>query len=100
MRDEMAAPTGRAAGLIFLFFLAGCGRANIMTEIRPDGSWTRKIVLKAPSPPKADPKAPPGLAAGGMDIGPKLEDVFGYPTAAPWKVTKQIVKDEQVITAE
>src|ERR1051325_10982535 len=78
--------------LVALFLAAGCGRANVTTEIRPDGSWTRQIVLHAHAQKQGEP--------GPGSLGPKLEEVFSYPTAAPWKVTKQTGKDEVTITAD
>src|SRR5690348_6879351 len=95
MRDDLRSRALAAAGTVLLLFSFGCGRANVTTEIRPDGSWTRKVELHAPAP-----KGNGQNQGMSMDFGPKIEDVFSYPNAAPWKVAKKTEKDEITITAE
>ncbi len=63
--------------------LAGCGRAKVMTEIRPDGSFTRTVSLTGQEKKE------------GMQMSPSLDDVFGAPAGTEWKKT-EAKKSEEV----
>ncbi len=68
---------------------AGCGRMNATTVVRADGTCTRTIKLAAAKP---DEK-------GGMNIMPKLDDVFVVPSGPAWKVERSVKDADTICTA-
>ena len=67
--------------------LTGCGRSRIMTEIKADGSWTRKDVFT-------------GSVKKEGNMAPDLEDTFALPSGAAWKSHEEKKNDERVLTYE
>ncbi|HLK57913.1 MAG TPA: hypothetical protein VKU00_15200 [Chthonomonadaceae bacterium] len=82
-------------GLLGLFtLLSGCAREVATTTVKPDGSWTRQVVIHTP---KMDMNAPPG-PAGPFALKP--EDVFDLPAGPNWKITKSEKDSDAIYTAE
>lgn len=75
--------------LLAAVLLNGCARVVATTELKPDGSWNRKLVFHATVP-----------SDKGMTLGPKPEEIFGFPTAPAWKITRTRKDDELILTAE
>jgi hypothetical protein len=61
----------------------------VTTEVKPDGSYTRALKLRAAKPNEM-----------GFSVGPKLEEVFARPNGAGWKTKQATEKDEGVFSAE
>lgn len=71
----------------------GCSRSVISTTVKPDGSFTRKIVFHVPNlGDKGD------LGVRGM--GGELKDSFEMPAGGPWKTKKDKTENEETYTAE
>lgn len=70
--------------------LCGCARMSATTELKPDGTITRRLEFHAPA---ADNGQGPGL-------GPKAEDIFAFPVAPAWTVTRAKKDQELIIKAE
>jgi len=70
---------------------AGCGRITASTEVKPDGSYVRRIVFRAPAVQEG---APGGLS------GPSIDEVFALPTAPAWTVARSTEEGEAKVTAE
>lgn len=82
----------------------GCGRAVVTTDIKPDGTWVRRLEFHGPAPNNGKPNE--------VQLQPAqtVEDVFGVPKGAGWTVVRKRQKsdnegmmgggDEMVITAE
>jgi hypothetical protein len=88
------------AGLLGLLalgalFATGCSRSVITTTVRPDGSFTRKIVFHGPKP--SDKGDGGGLAVPG---GGELSDSFDMPAGGPWKTKREKLENEETYTAE
>jgi hypothetical protein len=75
--------------------LVGCGRAKVQTEIRTDGTWTRRVEFHLPG------LGGPGGAGGpgGMPFAGKAEETFLLPRGPEWTVTKASEEGEIVYTA-
>jgi hypothetical protein len=67
--------------------LSACARVRVTTEIKPDGAWSRTVVLTGP------------LKKEGMQM-PTLEDTFVIPSGAGWKSSDEKKNDNQVLTLE
>lgn len=65
---------------------AGCSRSRITTEIRPDGSYTRKLELAG---------APKGQ---GMQMGTPLEETFALPEGPGWHSSSEDKESERNMT--
>lgn len=95
----------RAIGSLLCLFalliplLSGCGKMQVASEVKPDGSLTRTLIYKEPAPP--NPDGPPSSPSpfSGMGMGNKLEDILILPTGPEWNITRNKRKDEVVITA-
>lgn len=61
------------AALIGMALLMGCARARVTTEIRPDGTWTRTVLLT-------------GQEKKEGSMTPSIEDTFVFPAGAGWKL--------------
>ena len=62
------------AALTALALLMGCARARVTTEIRPDGSFNRTILLVGPEKKEGQ-------------MAPSIDDTFLFPSGAGWKVS-------------
>lgn len=62
------------AALLAIALLAGCARARVTTEIRPDGSFSRTVLLSGPEKKEGQ-------------MAPSIDDTFVFPAGAAWKVT-------------
>ncbi|HEY0868412.1 MAG TPA: hypothetical protein VGE01_13585, partial [Fimbriimonas sp.] len=68
--------------LLPLLLLAACARVNVGTEIRPDGSFQRKVVFSMTESKGAGPAQ-------------KIEDVFKVPSPGPGLQVARATKDEE-----
>jgi len=71
---------------IMALFQMGCARMKATTELRADGTFTRQLEFHVPA--NDNPQ--------GANLGPKGEDIFGFPAAPAWTITK--VKKDQDLT--
>jgi hypothetical protein len=78
----------RTLPILLIPFLTGCARSVVSTELLPDGTIRRTVVLKGAA------KEP-----NGVQMGPTLEDIFRVPNGPAWKVTRSREKDELIIRA-
>lgn len=62
------------AAVMAIALLAGCARARVTTEIRPDGSFNRTVLLAGPEKKEGQ-------------MAPSIDDTFLFPTGAGWKVS-------------
>lgn len=69
--------------------LAGCARATVGSDVKPNGTWTRTVELHGPPPDKT----------GGLMPAAKIEDSFIIP-GAPWTVTKETKDDGLLVTCK
>jgi hypothetical protein len=84
-------PSGRFALVASLPFVAwGCARISATTELHPDGTITRRLEFHAPA----------GEAGQGASIGPKADDIFTFPGAPAWTVTRTKKDQELILKAE
>jgi hypothetical protein len=60
--------------VIALALLTGCARARVTTEIHPDGSWTRTVLLT-------------GSEKKEGSMAPSIDDTFVFPSGPGWKAT-------------
>jgi hypothetical protein len=72
-------------------FLIGCGRTSTVTEVKPDGSFTRTLTFRGPAPAEGE---------GAIAMGPTIETLFELPGGAAWKVTREKKDNELIITAK
>ncbi len=79
-----------AAAIALLSTLAGCARMIATTELRVDGTFTRRLEFHVPASDNAQ----------GVNIGPKSDDIFGFPVSPAWTVTKVKKDQELIIKAE
>jgi hypothetical protein len=88
---------GGPLGLLALASLlaTGCARSVITTTVKPDGSFTRKIVFHAPG--SGDKGAAGAIAGPGMS---ELTDSFDMPAGGPWKTKREKLENEETYTAE
>jgi len=73
--------------LLAALFANACARARVTTEIKPDGSWERSIVLA-------------GQQKKEGQITPTIEDTFVLPSGQDWKSQEQKTSDERSLTFE
>ena len=78
------------AAASLLASIAGCARMSATTELRPDGTITRRLEFHAPASDNAQ----------GMSLGPKADDIFTFPAAPAWTVTRTKKDQEIIIKAE
>ncbi len=78
---------GVSIGLAAAILLSGCARARVTTAIKPDGSWTRTIVLT-------------GAEKKEGQMTPTLDDTFVIPSGAGWKTQESKKDDNRVVTLE
>ncbi len=71
--------------------LVGCARSSVVTDIKPDGTWSRS--LKFVGTPDEGTK-------GKMNMAPKLREVFDLPEGDGWKNTIKKGDGEVTFTAE
>lgn len=62
------------AAIFAAALLTGCARARVTTEIRPDGSFTRTVLLTGPEKKEGQ-------------MAPTVDDTFNFPAGPGWKVT-------------
>jgi hypothetical protein len=88
---------GLAAGLLAAAALStmGCARSVVVTTVKPDGAFTRKIVFHGP---KASEKGDAGAVA--VAGGGELTDTFDMPAGGPWKTKREKLENEETYTAE
>lgn len=79
-------------------FTTGCSRSVITTTVKPDGSFSRKIVFHGTSIGDKGLGGGGGGAPGGM--GGELRDTFEMPAGGPWKTKREKTDSEEVYTAE
>jgi len=60
--------------VLALALLTGCARARVTTEIHPDGSWTRTLLLT-------------GSEKKEGNMAPSIGDTFVFPSGPGWKVS-------------
>src|SRR5438270_5274581 len=87
--DQRMRRTVGCVAVIALALLTGCARARITTEIHPDGSWSRAVLLAAPAKKE-----------GGMQMTPSLEETFVVPTGEGWKVSEGKQQNDATKTFE
>ncbi|HEV2688811.1 MAG TPA: hypothetical protein VGV35_09660 [Bryobacteraceae bacterium] len=78
---------GVSIGLLAAILLSGCARARITTAIKPDGSWTRTVVLT-------------GQEKKEGQMTPTLDDTFVIPSGAGWKKEEGTKNADRVVTLE
>jgi hypothetical protein len=82
MRSMKAVSAGFA---IVALFQTGCARMKATTELKADGTFTRQLEFHVPASDNAQ----------GANFGPKGDDIFGFPAAPAWTVTK-VKKDNDL----
>src|SRR5271166_4295665 len=74
--------------LVVAALLSACARVRVTTQIQPDGSWSRTVVLT-------------GLQKKeGIQATPTVEDTFVIPSGAGWKSSEEKKSDNRVLTLE
>src|SRR5579871_2907389 len=76
-----------SSALAAALLVSGCGRARVITAIKPDGSWTRTIVLT-------------GQEKKEGQMTPALEETFAVPSGPGWKSHEEKKDDERTMTFE
>lgn len=76
-------------GVTAAALLTGCARSSVTSTVKPDGSWTRKVVYHGAPDDNGQPS-----------IGIKLDEAFTLPGGAEWKIKREKTDSEAILTAE
>jgi len=76
-----------SSALAAALFVCACGRARVTTVIKPDGSWTRTVVLV-------------GQEKKEGQMTPAIEETFAVPSGPAWKTHEEKKGDERTLTFE
>lgn len=77
------------SALLATLLLSACARVRVTTEIKPDGSWTRNLVVVGTAKQE-----------GQAQLTPNIEEVVVIPSGAPWKSHEETQNNQRVITLD
>jgi hypothetical protein len=75
------------SALLATLLLSACAHVRVTTEIKPDGSWTRNLMLGGAAKKEGQPT-------------PAIEDVVVIPSGPAWKSHEEIKDDKRTITLD